>query len=145
MKRWALLILFGCVGVARAGFGPIKHDLSPQYRVWKSSWLGTGNYVGVQIATQPIIFHMVYGSGTANNGNGDFTLLQSTGINVLSSDASTRCIVPTDNTPLLQDKIGNIYDSLVSTHSYFNKTGPANIGYEWDYLNQGSFNKYPND
>lgn len=148
MKKLALLILFGYVGAANAGFGPIKHDLSPQYRVWKTSWLGTGTFSGVQIATQPIIFHLVYGSGTISAGNGDFTLLQSTGMTSMSSDASTKCLVPLDNNMnMLQDKIGVPWDALISTHSYFNKSGPANIGYEWDYLNSqgGAFNRYPND
>lgn len=147
MKKWTLLFLFGCVGIARAGFAPLKHDLSPQYRVWKSSWLGTATFAGTQISTQPIIFHLVYGSGTVNQGFGEFTLFQSTGMTTMSTNASTRCFVPLDNlsgAPL--DKIGYQWDNLVSTHSYFNKSGPANIGYEWDYLNPAAgFNKYPND
>lgn len=146
MKKLLLFIglIFTC-GVSHA-FN-INHILFPQYRVWKSSALDpAASYSGVQISTSPIIFHMIIGSGTISAGLGAFTLLQSTGMTSMSSDASTKAIIPLDNTNSFSDKIGYPVDIMVTTHSYFNKSGSANIQYLWDYLDGGvQVNKYPKD
>lgn len=139
-------IIFTC-GIAQAFV--INHILASQYRVWKSSALDpAANYSGTQISTSPIIFHMVIGSGTTNVGTGAFTLLQSTGMTSMSSDASTKAIIPMDAN-VVNGQFGETLDILVSTHSYFNKTAGGSIQYLWDYLDGGmgyfGWNKYPKD
>ena len=144
MKKWLLFI--GIVFTCQSAHAfVINHILFPQYRVWKSSALETGTYNGVQIATSPIIFHMLIGSGTLNAGFGDFTLLQSTGMTSMSSDASTKCIIPLDST-VTNSQLGDPMDIMITTHSYFNKSGGARVQYLWDYLDGGvQNNKYPKD
>lgn len=136
-------LIFGCT-ILHANV--INHILFPQYRIWKSSGLDpAANYSGTQISTSPIIFHMVIGSGTTNAGTGAFTLLQSTGMTSMSSDASTKCIIPMDSN-VNNGQLGQVMDILVTTHSYFNKTTGGNIQYLWDYLDGGvQFNKFPKE
>ena len=144
MKKLSLFIGLMFVCSISDAFN-INHILFPQYRVWKSSALETGNYSGVQIATFPIIFHMVVGSGTLNSDSGSFTLLQSTGMTSMSSDASTKCIIPLD-VNVNGSQLGDAMDILVTTHSYFNKSGASRVQYLWDYLDGGvAGNKYPKD
>lgn len=147
MKRLVLSVV-ACVGFVGSVFAwsPVKHDLSPQYRVWKSSCLDVGNYTAVQIATHPIIFHCVIGSGTVGQGGDSaFTLFQDTGMVAMSAVASTRAIIPLDSSSG-NSSVGDTLDILITTHSYYNKSGGGRIQYLWDYLNPGAgFNRYPND
>jgi len=55
-------------GILFLGLSSFAHaeELRPQFRVWKSSFLGINPIAETQIATSPIIFHMVYGSATMN-------------------------------------------------------------------------------
>lgn len=134
-------LIFGCK-VLHANV--INHILPIQYHVWKSSALETGDYAGTQIATSPIIFHTVIGSGTVNVSPSAFTLLQSTGMTSMSTDASTKAYIPLDSAG--SGIRSSDYDILVTTHSYFNKVGPSRVQYLWDYLDNGaSFNRFPKD
>lgn len=146
MKK--LLVVLGIlIGASNAHAWVGNHELRSQFRLWKSSDLQGGDYSGVQIATSPIIFFMVTGSGTINSGGtNNFTLLQSTGMTSMSSNASTKTIIRLNSDINAKDDIGTEHKILVTTHSYFNKTGIATIQYHWDYYTPNvQFNKYPND
>lgn len=136
-------LIFGCTFLHA---NVINHILAPQYRVWKSSALDPlANYSGTQLSTSPIIFHMVIGSGTTNVGTGAFTLLQSTGMTSMSSNASTKAIIPMDSN-VNNSFFGAPLDILVTTHSYFNKTAGGDIQFLWDYLDGGvQVNKFPKE
>lgn len=124
----------------------INHIQYPQYRVWKSSALDVGTYTGTQIATSPIIFHSIIGSGTVNQGgDSSFTLFQDTGMTAMSAVASTKAIIPLDLSSN-GSQFGDVLDVLITTHSYYNKTGGAKIQFLWDYLDGGaSYNRFPKE
>ena len=144
MRKLGLIAGILWLGMVECRGEILNHELRAQFRVWKSSYFDFGNYSGVQIATSPIIFHMVVSSGTVSSTvQSDFTLLQSTGMTSMSSDASTKAIVGLDSSN--QGRGGSVFDILVTTHSYWNKAGGARGNYLWDYLFENSFNKYPKD
>lgn len=145
MKR--LLAVLGFVlicGTAHAWV--INHELRPQFRLWKSSSLETGDYAGTQIATAPIIFHCLIGSGTVNfGGSSAFTLFQDTGMINMTPVTSTKAYIALDSLSG-GSALGDQLDILVTTHSFFNKVGPSRVQYLWDYLDGGAqLNKYPRD
>lgn len=146
MKKAIIFILFGIFFCRYAYSGVINHELRPQFHIWKSSALQGGTYTNVLISSSPIIFHMISGSGTVNNGGDSaFTLFTSTGA-VFQTDAATRAFVPLDSSSGYQNKLGVTFDVLCTTNSFFNKTGGALIQYYWDYLDNGvKYNRYPND
>ena len=140
MRKWMLFL--GFVFMA----GSVHTDeLRPQFRVWKSSWIGTGTLTNTLVSSSPIIFHMIFGSATMNIDSSYFTLFSSTHHVTLAVDASTRAFVPLGNTQNMpqQDKIGVAFDVKSTTNSFIRKVGGAAIGYEWDWYGHAA--PAPND
>ena len=127
MKKLLLL------GILFLGASLHAAEMRPQFRVWKSSQLGVGNIDLVMLTSATIIFHMVVGSATVNNGgNSYFVMLQTTG-DVIRSDVSTRAFVPLDLSPTNISGIGVPFDVIVTSHAFISKQGGANVGYLWDW------------
>ena len=146
MRKLGLAAWIFVLGISVNCRGEIlNHELRSQFRVWKSSYFDAGNYTTTQISTSPIIFHTVISSGTVSSTvESNFILYQSTGMTVISSDASTKAIVGLDSSNQ-GCGIGMPFDILVTTHSYWRKIGGAKGTYLWDYLNESSFNRFPKD
>ena len=125
MKRILLLFLFFLIQAVGAA------ELGPQFRLWKSSDLGLGEFTNLLVSSSTIIFHMVTGSATVGNSGDSYLVLnQSTGTQ-FTSDSSTKAFVPLDSTT---SRIGDEWDVMVTSHAFINKRGGARIGYLWDYI-----------
>lgn len=140
MKKW--LVILGLV-VGLKGFS-YADELRPQFRVWKSSYLGTKEIFNTLIASSTIIFHTVLGSPTINNSGSSYLAI----LRVLDSDfvsvtATTRAYIPlnvsvssnSNNIATHRPGIGDIYDVKVTSKSFITKQGGADIQYLWDWLN----------
>lgn len=133
MKKLLIALLFIVVGRAYA-----DDWRTSQSRVWKSSQLQCGNYSNVLISSTPIIFNMVIGSPTTNQGGtSQFVLQQSTAFPFLANITSTMAFITTDQA---NSGLGQAWGVRTTTNtighvfSYFNKAGGAcPIFYLWDY------------
>lgn len=127
MRKLFFIFLFSIAQMSYAA------ELRPHFRVWKSSYLGTGAFTNVQISSSTILFNVVYGSPTVNIGGASyFALHQSTG-DVFTSDSSTKAFCSLDSAT---ENIGDEYKVSVTSHAYFTKQGGANIGYLWDWATE---------
>lgn len=145
MKKMLLLagLIFGICGTLRA------EELRPQFRIWKSSFLGASTYGIQRISTAPIIFHMLTGSGTVNVGAvSAFTIFRSTNAVVNYADGhSTKTVLPLNQGA---GGIGPHFDLFSDSHTWMLKTGGAVIGYEWDFWGfdggvRSPWNPFPKD
>lgn len=126
----AAILLIGGFSLSRVG----AEELNPQYRVWKSSWLGNLTYTNTLISSSPIIFHMVYGSATVNSGtNNTFFVHRDTSFPLCGVCLSTKTFVKLNEQGGGPSGIGSPLDVFSDSYTYFSKTGTAVIGYEWDW------------
>lgn len=135
MKKLLLFVVIAMVVASHVRAATIGDG----FRIWKSSYLGTGSISNVQLSSTPIIFHAVIGSPTINNGGDSyFAIHQSTG-DVFRSNASTKAFVPLDGSLFGAFQIGTPFDVMVSSHAFITKQGGANVGYLWDYIAEPSY------
>ncbi len=107
-------------------------ELRPQFRIWKSSDLGTGEFSHTLLSSSTIIFHMVTGSPTVNfGGNSYFVVNQSTRA-IFGTDSSTKVFCPMD---AATNKIGVEWNVVVTSQAFFSKQGGSYAGYLWDWFN----------
>lgn len=138
-----LIIIFGLI-LSLKGFCNAD-ELRPQFRVWKSSFLGSTAIFNTLIASSPIIFHTVLGSPTVNNaGSSYLAILRVTDSDSVSVTATTRAFVPLDigittvaavnvnNRP----GIGDVYNVKITSKSFVTKQGGAVIQYLWDWYSE---------
>lgn len=127
--------------------GSLKaEELRPQFRVWKSSFLGAGTFGSpVQMSSSPIIFHMVYGSGTVSiAGDSYFSVWRATTDN-FSGIESTKCFVPLNQGVAELNGINVPYDIFSDSHTYFTKQGGAVVGYEYDFFRYVPWDPFTKD
>ena len=122
------LLVVGLMLVAQASFAG---ELRPQFRLWKSSDLGVGEFSNTQISSASIIFHMVVGSPTVNNGGDSYFVVHQSTHSQFASDSSTKAFIPLNSGI---DGIGEEWNIAVSSHAFFSKRGGARVGYLWDWL-----------
>lgn len=122
-------------------------ELRPQFRAWKSSYIGTASYGNVILSTSPILFHLVFGSATVNQGGDNFFVLyRSTGNNGAQNSfnqlSSTKAFIPLNQSAIEHDKIGYQYDVFSDSYTFWKKVGGANVGFEYDFYKEVGFNPF---
>jgi hypothetical protein len=113
-------------------------DYRGEFHIWKSSVLQTGTYTNTMLSSAPIMFHMITGSPTVNQGSGYFALHQSSG-DVFTSDSSTKIFVGLDTTLGNGSGFDVPFDVMVSSHAYYTKTGGSSIMMLWDWIVKPSY------
>lgn len=126
-------------------------ELRPQFRAWKSSYIGRGEISNTVMSTSPIIFHCVNGSGTVNSGTSSlFVVNRSTGSNGSATPAfvgtvSTKAIVYLNSAPNENSGLGIPWDVFSDSYTFYRKTGASDVIYLWDFYKEVGFNKFPRD
>lgn len=139
MKKLLIVMFLFMVSTAGAG------ELRSQFRLWKSSYLGTGEMTNSLISSSTIIFHMVWGSATVNQGGASYFALHSNSSQAVTAEMSTRCIVPLNTgVGASQSQIGIPFNTTSSSHTYYIKSGGADVGYLWDWYKHPPF-RSPSD
>jgi hypothetical protein len=127
MKKLFLILFVGMAQFCHAA------EIRPQFRTWKSSDLGIGEFSHTLISSSTIIFHMVTGSPTVNIGGDSYFVVNQSTRTAFSTDSSTKVFCPLD---AATNKIGIEWNVTVSSQAFFSKRGGARAGYLWDWLQE---------
>lgn len=119
-------------------------DYRVEFHIWKSSTLQGGNYLNTMLSSAPVIFHMVVGSPTFNNGGNSYFAMHESSGDVFTTDSSTVAYIPLDTTAGSTPGFGIPYDVRIDSHCYYTKQGNSAITILWDWIVKPSY-RTPND
>lgn len=140
-KLLTALFLFGLIGSLKAE----DHQLTPQFRVWKSSFLGGNTLTTVQLSSCPCIFHTIISSGVVNGtGSNYFAVLRSTTDNFVA--VSTKAFIPLNQSNVESPMAGYEYNIFSDSHTYYTKAGNSVVTILYDINTSGPcWNPFPKD
>lgn len=127
MKK--LFALFLILGVGKL----YAEDVQYKGTVWRSSQIAPSKvevYNNVLLSSSPIVFHVLNGSGTVNNGGNNYFALFWSTANPPASDMSTKAIISLDQSAGATSGLGYPWDvPILSTgqatpvYTFYSKQG----------------------